>query len=294
MNLLWLGDPHSFDATLVGGKVAHLSHLASLAHSVPDGFCLPVAVLDQAHPLDLRDEIAHAFSALMACHDLPELSMAVRSSAVEEDSRSASFAGQHATFLNIVGAEVVVQAVTWCWASARSERALAYRRKAGIGVERVRLAVLVQQLVRSDVSAVVFSANPVTEKRGEVLINAIWGLGGEPRRRNGHPRHVRRAESGVVCAPPHDFRQAAHDGCGAGWRARGDRAALAPPGSLPYPGASAGARATGALIGSGDGVGSGCGVRLCERAPVPAAVPSDHHPGVTDGEHVDGAAADQP
>jgi phosphoenolpyruvate synthase/pyruvate phosphate dikinase len=73
MNLLWLGDPHSSDATLVGGKVAHLSRLASLAHSVPDGFCLPVTVLDQVHPLDLRDEIAHALSALMACHDLPEL-----------------------------------------------------------------------------------------------------------------------------------------------------------------------------------------------------------------------------
>jgi phosphoenolpyruvate synthase/pyruvate phosphate dikinase len=136
-----------------------------------------VTVLDQAHPLDLRDELAQALSALMACHSLPELSVAVRSSAIEKDSAGASFAGQHATFLNIVGAEALVQAVTRCWASARSERALAYRQKLGGAEERVRLAVLVQQVVRSDVSAVVFSANPVSGSREEVAINASWGLG---------------------------------------------------------------------------------------------------------------------
>jgi hypothetical protein len=68
MTLLWLGDSNSIDVTLVGGQAANLSHLASLAHPVPDGFCLPVTVLDQAHPLDPRDDLAHALSALMACH----------------------------------------------------------------------------------------------------------------------------------------------------------------------------------------------------------------------------------
>ncbi len=177
MNLLWLGDPKSFDAALVGGKAANLSRLARMYHRVPDGFCLPVTVMDQAHPLDLRDEIARATSDLMACHSLPELTVAVRSSAADEDSAGASFAGQHETYLNIVGAEGIVQAVTRCWESARSERALAYRRQQGLSVESVRLAVLVQQLVRSDVSAVVFSANPVSGSRDEVVINASWGLG---------------------------------------------------------------------------------------------------------------------
>jgi pyruvate,water dikinase len=177
MNLLWLGDPKSFDAALVGGKAANLSRLARMYHRVPDAFCLPVTVIDQAHPVDLRDEITRAISDLMACHRLPELVVAVRSSAVDEDGASASFAGQHETYLNIVGADAILQAVARCWESARSERALEYRRQQGLSVEHIRLAVLVQQLVASDVSAVVFSANPVTGHRDEVLINASWGLG---------------------------------------------------------------------------------------------------------------------
>ncbi|MBI3243712.1 MAG: PEP/pyruvate-binding domain-containing protein [Chloroflexi bacterium] len=177
MNLLWLGDPKSFDVALVGGKAANLSRLARMYHRVPDGFSLPVTVMDEAHPLDLRDEITAAISDLMACHSLPDFIAAVRSSAVDEDGAGASFAGQHETYLNIVGADAILQAVTRCWESAYSERALEYRRQQGLAVERVRLAVLVQQLVASDVSAVVFSANPVTGNRDEVLINASWGLG---------------------------------------------------------------------------------------------------------------------
>jgi len=180
MNLLWLGDPKSFDAALVGGKVANLSRLARLGghrHRVPDGFSLPVTVMDEAHPLDLRDEITAAISDLMACHRLPDFIAAVRSSAVDEDGATASFAGQHETYLNIVGADAILQAVTRCWESARSEHALDYRRQQGLSVERPQIAVLVQQLVAADVAAVVFSANPITGNRDEVMINASWGLG---------------------------------------------------------------------------------------------------------------------
>ena len=176
-NLLWLGDPKSFDATLVGGKAANLSRLARLYHRVPDGFSLPVTVMDEAHPLDLRDEITRAISDLMACHSLPDFIAAVRSSAVDEDGATASFAGQHETYLNIVGADAIIRAVTRCWESARSKRALEYRRQQGLSVERPQIAVLVQQLVSADVSAVVFSANPITGSRNEVMINASWGLG---------------------------------------------------------------------------------------------------------------------
>jgi pyruvate,water dikinase len=101
----------------------------------------------------------------------------VRSSAVDEDGATASFAGQHETYLNIVGADAIIQAVTRCWESARSERALEYRRQQGLSLEHPQIAVLVQQLVASDVSAVVFSANPITGNRNEVVINASWGLG---------------------------------------------------------------------------------------------------------------------
>jgi len=177
MNLLWLGDPRSFDVSLVGGKAANLSRLARMYHRVPDGFSLPVTVMDGAHPLDLRDEITRAISDLMDCHSLPDFSAAVRSSAVDEDGATASFAGQHETYLNIVGAEAIIQAVIRCWESARSEHALDYRRQQGLSVERPQIAVLVQQLVAADVAAVVFSANPVTGNRDEVMINASWGLG---------------------------------------------------------------------------------------------------------------------
>lgn len=177
MSLLWLGDPKSFDATLVGGKAANLSRLARMYHRVPDGFSLPVTVMDEAHPLDLRDEITAAISDLMNCHRLPDFIAAVRSSAVDEDGATASFAGQHETYLNIVGAEAIIQAVTRCWESARSKRALEYRRQQGLSAERPQIAVLVQQLVAADVAAVVFSANPITGNRDEVMINASWGLG---------------------------------------------------------------------------------------------------------------------
>ena len=176
-SLLWLGDPKSFDTALVGGKAANLSRLARLYHRVPDGFSLPVAVMDEAHPFDLRDEIIAAISDLMACHRLPDFIAAVRSSAVDEDGATASFAGQHETYLNIVGADAIIQAVTRCWESARSEHAVHYRRQQGLSVERPQIAVLVQQLVAADVSAVVFSANPITGNRDEVMINASWGLG---------------------------------------------------------------------------------------------------------------------
>ena len=175
MNLLWLGDPKSFDAGLVGGKAANLSRLARLYHRVPDGFSLPV--MDGAHPLDLRDEITGAISELMACHSLPDFIAAVRSSAVDEDGTTVSFAGQHETYLNIVGADAILQAVTRCWESARSERALEYRRQQRLSIEHMQIAVLVQQLIPADVSAVVFSANPITGNRDEIVINASWGLG---------------------------------------------------------------------------------------------------------------------
>jgi pyruvate,water dikinase len=133
--------------------------------------------MDEVHPLDLRDEITAAISDLMACHSLDDFIAAVRSSAVDEDGATASFAGQHETYLNIVGADAIIQAVTRCWESARSEHALDYRRQQGLSVERPQIAVLVQQLVAADVAAVVFSANPITGNRDEIVINASWGLG---------------------------------------------------------------------------------------------------------------------
>jgi pyruvate,water dikinase len=103
--------------------------------------------------------------------------VAVRSSAVEEDGAVASFAGQYATYLNVAGAGDVVQAVLRCWASAHAPGMLSYRRHQGLAGERARLAVLIQQLILADVSAVLFSAHPATRDRDQIVINASWGLG---------------------------------------------------------------------------------------------------------------------
>ena len=177
MNLLWLGDFKSFDPALVGGKAANLSRLARMYHRVPDGFSIPATVLDEAHPFDLRDDISSAISDLMACHQLSQFVAAVRSSAVDEDGEAASFAGQHETYLNIVGADAILDAVTRCWESAHAERALEYRRQQGLSIDHLQLAVFVQQLVAADVAAIAFSANPITGDRTEIMINASWGLG---------------------------------------------------------------------------------------------------------------------
>ena len=125
----------------------------------------------------LHEEVASAYARLGDRAGTPDPGVAVRSSAVDEDGAQASFAGKHETYLNVVGADAVAEAVERCWDSASAERALEYRRQQGLAVDRVRLAVLVQHLVRADVASVVFSANPLTGSRDEVVINASWGLG---------------------------------------------------------------------------------------------------------------------
>ena len=180
--VLRLGDPAGSDATLVGGKAANLSRLAA-EHRVPAGFSLTAAAYRPDHPpgaplpADLEAELAAAYEALSQDSGVPDVPVAVRSSALDEDGDLASFAGQHETELNLVGVDAVLDAVARIWASARDERALAYRRQRGLGIEGVRLAVLVQQLVLADTSAVVFSANPISGNRNEVVVTASWGLG---------------------------------------------------------------------------------------------------------------------
>jgi pyruvate,water dikinase len=150
-DLVWLGHPACDDVSMVGGKVASLSRLAA-GYRVPPGFCVTTAVLDQWEEgsapetprRHVREALAGAYLALGERCGAHDPRVAVRSSAVDEDGRSASFAGQYDTFLN---------------------------------VDNIRLAVLVQQLVPSDVSAVMFTANPVSGNRDEVVINASWGLG---------------------------------------------------------------------------------------------------------------------
>lgn len=178
IEILALGSPGSDDPAAVGGKAAALSRLAA-EYPVPPGFALTARTLHHhapelargAVPTELLDAIGAAYGAL------GEPPVAVRSSAVDEDGDAHSFAGQHETFLNVRGLDAIAEALTHCFASAFTQRAIDYRVHVGLPVDHIGLAVLVQQLVPADVSAVAFSANPLTGSLDEVVVNACYGLG---------------------------------------------------------------------------------------------------------------------
>ncbi len=190
MNIMWLDDEACQEVSRVGGKVANLSRLAA-EYQVPPGFCLTTEAYQQwagqpdggadgsAHtfPPELLRQLSDAYGELAKRSNVDEPSVAVRSSAIDEDGGLASFAGQYETYLNLVGDAAVADAVLRCWHSAKAERVAEYRQRAGLALERLEMAVLVQELVPADSSGVIFSANPVTQNRDEVVINASWGLG---------------------------------------------------------------------------------------------------------------------
>jgi len=103
--------------------------------------------------------------------------VAVRSSATAEDLPDASFAGQQDTYLNIRGDEQLLEHVKRCWASLWTARAVTYRHKQGYAHEQVALAVVVQAMIESEVAGILFTANPVNNRRDEMVLNASWGLG---------------------------------------------------------------------------------------------------------------------
>ena len=126
-----------------------------------------------AMPADLAALIEQAYNELGG--DAPPV--AVRSSATAEDLPEMSFAGQMETYLNVTGADAVLAAVQRCWASLWTARALSYRAQHGIRPQDVSIAVVVQQLVPADAAGILFTANPLTGARDEVMINSAWGLG---------------------------------------------------------------------------------------------------------------------
>ena len=172
--VLWLGDPRAADPALTGGKAASLSRLAR-GRAVPPGFVLAVPGTTLDRPA--RATVARAYRELAELTGVEEPPVAVRSSAVDEDGVDASFAGQHDTYLNIRGADQLWWAICRCVASFGADRALAYRRDAGLPAAPERVAVLVQWLVPADAAGVVFSAHPVTGARDVVVVNASIGLG---------------------------------------------------------------------------------------------------------------------
>lgn len=139
-----------------------------------------------AIPPEIANEIASAYhmmrphlsgltgSSANAVYDPP---VAVRSSATAEDLPGLAFAGQQDTYLNVVGESALLGAIRRCWASLWTARAMAYRMRNRIESGEVALAVVMQEMVRSEVSGVAFTANPVTGHRAEIVIDASYGLG---------------------------------------------------------------------------------------------------------------------
>lgn len=179
---------------LLGGKAARLGEMIEAGLPVPPAFCLTTALFDRflaetglaekvrtAEPdvarelvrgTDIPDAIAQAILAAYA--DLGRPRVAVRSSACKEDSAAQSFAGQHDTILDIAGDDALLSAVKVCWSSLWSERAAVYREDpAAVG----SIAVVVQQMVHSDVAGVLFTGDPVSGQPGRLVVEACWGLG---------------------------------------------------------------------------------------------------------------------
>ncbi|MEK6757912.1 MAG: phosphoenolpyruvate synthase, partial [Nanoarchaeota archaeon] len=141
-------------------------------------------------PSDLEEEIIESYDSLNAdkfdtqggmAHDILKNSaepafVAVRSSATAEDLAEASFAGQQDSFLNIKGKDDLLRAIRKCLASLFNARATYYRNKQGFKHENVSLAVVVQKMVDSDKSGVIFSKDP-SYKNDNIIIEAVWGLG---------------------------------------------------------------------------------------------------------------------
>jgi pyruvate,water dikinase len=159
------------DSSQLGGKAVELGAAMRAGLPVPAGFALSVALVDAVADGDAaaRTRVESAFEQLGGDP------VAARSSAVGEDGASASFAGQHATKLNVVSARELVEAVLHVRASGHTESALAYRVRSGV-TGPPKVAVVVQRLVRAELAGVVFTRCP-TSGRDERVVEAARGLG---------------------------------------------------------------------------------------------------------------------
>ncbi len=128
-------------------------------------------------PKDMETAIRNAYKELNQRLDLKDTFVAVRSSATAEDLPDASFAGQQETYLNVKGPDDLIDKVRKCWSSLFTPRAIFYRNEKGFAHEKVFISVGVQKMVNSGCAGVMFTINPVTGDRGEIVIEGNYGLG---------------------------------------------------------------------------------------------------------------------
>src|SRR3989344_3919200 len=214
-NILFFNEIDKNDLPSVGGKGANLGEMTKANFPVPNGFAVTVSaydsflqhnlITDKIHEIlkdtdvnksDELDEASKKIEKIITGSEVPKdvahvtfraykkLSgrfrksyVAVRSSATAEDLPGASFAGQQATFLNIKGENNLLVALRDCWASLFTARAIFYREQNKIPHEKVKISVIVQKMIQSDVSGVMFTIDPVTNDKDRIIIEAVWGLG---------------------------------------------------------------------------------------------------------------------
>jgi len=212
----WFEDLEGKDVDIAGGKGANLGELTQKGIKVPPGFCvtaetykkfikkkdLDSEIKDLINKVDRHDSnklsnIASEIRDLIKYSEVPEeikieirkayktlnervgekTEVAVRSSATAEDLPEASFAGQQDTYLYISGEEELINYIKECWASLWTARAIYYREEKDFDHFKVALSAVVQKMVNSEKSGVVFTANPINNRRDEVMVNSSWGLG---------------------------------------------------------------------------------------------------------------------
>lgn len=213
----WFDEIGKDDVGIVGGKGANLGELTSFGLPVPPGFCVTAqgyrkfieyAELDEVVKLlmesvdvdnvdeltnaseqiqqkikekdfepQLKEEILSAYREFSENINVKDPEVAVRSSATAEDLPDASFAGQQDTYLHISGEEELMKHIRDCFASLWTSRAIYYREKQKFDHFDVALSVVVQKMVNSEKSGVMFTANPINSNTDEMMINASYGLG---------------------------------------------------------------------------------------------------------------------
>jgi rifampicin phosphotransferase len=197
----------------VGGKGVNLGELSKIPGiQVPEGFCVTTyafkksleknetiyTLLDELVRLTIKDldrikEISQKLRNMIVNVEIPSdiesaishylsqlgetSAFAVRSSATLEDLPQASFAGQHDTFLNVLGKNAILQHIKKCWASLFTERAVMYRIQNGFDHRQVYLSVIVQRMVFPQASGILFTADPISGNRKILSIDASFGLG---------------------------------------------------------------------------------------------------------------------
>ncbi|MEB3860871.1 MAG: pyruvate, water dikinase [Desulfurococcales archaeon] len=159
---------HIIEEVIVSGKPEEYEKASSLIRS---------KFIRTPMPSRIRNEIIQAYRRLGSQVGIEEPRVAVRSSATLEDLPEASFAGQQETYLNVQGEDAVVEHVKKAWASLWTARALSYRDSLNIDHEAAYMAVVVQKMVNSRSSGVMFTIHPVTGDESKIVVESIWGLG---------------------------------------------------------------------------------------------------------------------